>query len=693
MVSASPDIFIVVLKYGLFLILLNLWLLLFPHLKSKIKKPSSNSSTAHPFLFIFAYLIGFLSLFYRYWILPIPQGFDVPFYIFQMKAGNLSPFTSPWHFGRFLSLLILLFFYYVTRDFFLLFIIIPVFFGGIFILGIYILSSQCFDTKTGIYTSILFSFSFIYFRLYLDLIANLIAWSFVPYAFYVLSKLKYTQKYVSKYHITLLLLMFIIFFSHLWSAILFLVIVLLDSLFVLYHDYRQFIRSYILIYVTLACFSSIIYILYPQIIIYLLGLFQRNPPIVSPFIGLNNPFQLIDRENFMVLFLAVFGAHYLARNFNLRNSIVFSWYALISFLILISIFFQPFRLLVLFPMGILAGLGLRTLESSRVFTRLNIRGINLVSTIIIFLIVFTSLFPSPITYKYYRGSYLADHVLTPSTEALDQLLRINSLFGWNNSSILFLIGKEVKPINNLGYSNYYYWAAALLGENYFSGLLFDAMQGLPRKKLGSWDSEMYYEGYEKAPPLNNETIIFASEWYPLTRLELSVSKEIAPNIYVLLTTNVSEVFTIAKSLAYAYSSNFSKGFNIIADWKNYLWSYNLYNGFSFDFSPLKTEKWLKLEFDLLNILGIYQGAKYFMFNISAFLPFNTTIILQLLSTDHVLEEFDLSYLVNYSFKPLILQFNLPSNSTIRFVRFCIKVSSNTATNEWFHIQLNDFLLL
>jgi len=278
-------------------------------------------------------------------------------------------------------------------------------------------------------------------------------------------------------------------------------------------------------------------------------------------------------------------------------------------------------------------------------------------------------------------------------EALNQLLEIRSLFGWNSSSILFLIGKEVKPINNLGYSNYYYWVAALLGENYFSGLLFDAIQGLPRKKLGSLDSETYYSGYEKVPLLNNRTVIFASEWYPLTRLELSVSKEIAPNIYTLLTTNVSEIFSIAKSIAYAYSSNFSKGFDIIAGWENYLWSYDLYNGFSFNFSPLKTDGWLKLEFDLLNILDLHQDARCFMFNVSAFLPFNTTIILQLASTDGILEEFDLSYIVNYPFKPLILQFNLPSNSTVSFVRLCIKVSSSTATNEWFHIQLNDFLLL
>ena len=287
---------------------------------------------------------------------------------------------------------------------------------------------------------------------------------------------------------------------------------------------------------------------------------------------------------------------------------------------------------------------------------------------------------------------MADHVLTPSKKALDQLLWIRSHFGWNNSSVLLLIGKEVKPVNDMGYSNFYAWISALLGTNYFSGYIFDVLQQLPRKTFSLDYVENYYQGYLFAPSLVNKTVLLASEWYSLSPLEFGVSEEIGPGIYKLKTYNVSEIFAVAKSVARAYSSNFTRGFSVVAGWGNYYWSYNLSDGVVFYFSPAKVGEWLCLEFDLLDILGLHWGVRYFLFNISACLPKDITLLLQFSSSDRVLKEYDISYIANYS-RSLVLQFSAPGNTPIRFVRFYIRVNSVDTLGKWYCIQISDFVLL
>ena len=187
-------------------------------------------------------------------------------------------------------------------------------------------------------------------------------------------------------------------------------------------------------------------------------------------------------------------------------------------------------------------------------------------------------------------------------------------------------------------------------------------------------------------------MVFASEWYSLSAFELAVCDEIGPGVYKLRTTNISEIFAVAKSVARAYSSNFTRGFSVVAGWGNYYWSYNLSNGVIFHFSPAKVGERLCLEFDLLDILGLHWGVRYFLFNISACLPSDITLLLQFSSSDRVLEEYDISYIANYS-QPLILQFPTPSNVPIRFVRFYIRANSVNAVGKWFCIQINNFVLV
>ncbi|RLG58676.1 hypothetical protein DRN86_05380 [Candidatus Geothermarchaeota archaeon] len=576
-------------------------------------------------------------------------------------------------------------FYALFRDPLLLFVFMPIFFGGIFIFGIYLLMEKLFDARTAFYCAVMFSFSFVYFRLYLDLVANFIAWAFVPYAFYAISELKKTKKYFSQWHALSMFLLFMILLSHVWGGMIFLAIIILDSLFILLRNYKQFLRSYLILYMSLIVVLPAMLCFNPYVYTSLLKAWH-------PFVSLDYQFQYVNRENLIILFLGVLGAWYIIKNFNSRNSIIFTWYAFVSFLLIICAYRYPYRLLLLFPTGILAGLGLQYLETMKPIARFSFKNINIFSLLIVVLTIASSLIPSPIAYKYYQGSYLADHVATPSKEALDQLLWIRSHFGWNNSSVLFIIGKEVKPANNCGYSNFYYWTAALVGTNYFSGYLFDVLQGLPRRRFSAKFVEGYYGGYLVAPDLSNLTVLFASEWYSLSALELAVCDEIGPGIYKLRTTNISEIFTVAKSVARAYSSNFTCGFSVVAGWGNYYWSYNLSDGVVFYFSPAKAGEWLCLEFDLLDILGLHWGVHYLLFNISACLPKDITLLLQFSSSDRVLEEFDISYIANYS-RPLILQFPAPSNVPIRFVRFCIRVDFADAVGKWYCIQISDFVLL
>jgi len=147
-----------------------------------------------------------------------------------------------------------------------------------------------------------------------------------------------------------------------------------------------------------------------------------------------------------------------------------------------------------------------------------------------------------------------------------------------------------------------------------------------------------------------------------------------------------------KTSARACSSNFTRGFSVVAGWGNYYWSYNLSDGVVFYFSPAKAGEWLCLEFDLLDILGLHWGVHYLLFNISACLPKDITLLLQFASTERVLKEFDISYIANYS-RPLVLQFPAPDSVPIRFVRFYIRANSVDAVGKWFCIQINNFVLV
>ncbi len=620
-----------VIKQDLFTFTIYIWLLTFylwfknkkekPKIKGTGDKQIANSNKTK-FLFPIAFAIGAITLSYRFIVYPFPQGYDLPFYIYWSELldyPSALPNSIVTLFGRIVSIIFVKIFITLMGNPYTGLIAINLFFGGLYVAGLYLLMNEIEGERIAMYTVLFTSLSFFYYRLYLDLIANQIAWAFSPYV--LLYYLKYRKTKNKKYGYILAVVFTLMFFSHIWSTLILLGGILLDSLmqYVFFGEKKisDYTMYYIVILVLFIIVSLVNFHLIYNIILIILEQLTR---------GVERRFMFISRESAVILFLGVFGAYYLSTRLNERRSVIYSLYAFVSFLLIVGLFYHPYRVSNLFPFGVMAAYGLDYLIKKfaeirpdlveKVYLGKKSWIKPILAIFLVFLVVSTG-----------SLSYIDDHVMVPSQDALNQLWFIRDRFGFNSSDIVVLVDVKVAPVNNIGWSNMYYWLNAIVGRIYYSGTLIDYVQGLERKKLSIYWTESYYTGYD-APPSLNKTLVIPDKWYKVTSLERQFSRYIGNGVYVIENPNPESILNFVND-SVNYYSPLNASYQVISGWDSYLFSVrDGYNNVSLSITPHDNSTPIGLEFSLMRLMGVINSTGLLAikldFNVSVFV--NTTVV-------------------------------------------------------------------
>ncbi len=184
-----------------------------------------------------------------------------------------------------------------------------------------------------------------------------------------------------------------------------------------------------------------------------------------------------------------------------------------------------------------------------------------------------------------------------------------------------LVDFKVAPVNNIGWSNMYYWLNAIIGRIYYSGTLLDYVQGLERKKLTIFWTESYYTGYI-TPPALNKTLVIPDRWYKVTSLERSFSRYIGNGVYIIEGMNLTSIISfVNKSLTYRSPLNAS--YQVISGWGSYSLSIrDGFNNVSLNILPHDNSTPIGLEFSLTKLLGVVNSTGLLVFRLN----FNTSIL-------------------------------------------------------------------
>ncbi|MGQ4892356.1 MAG: hypothetical protein ACP6IP_07710 [Candidatus Njordarchaeia archaeon] len=628
------DQFIIQLKYDMYIIFLYIWLL---HPIYKIANLEKNekdmseedvegrakglkiNSKRKVFFYITSFIIGSTVISYRYIVLPSPQGFDIPFYIYWAKYLDIS--TNKIGFvqqliGRIASILFLKAFYLITGNYMIAVITTTLFFAGFFTGGIYLLASELKDDETGLIASILTSFTFAFYRLFLDLMANQIAWSFMPYALLSYIKSKKGNKAVTKWHIATIIFLGIMALSHIWSTTIFAFALLLDLIITTLKNPEDREKYYIYYIIFAAGFIGITAI-NPMLVVGILGFVAKN------FLVASNKLMFVDRENLVIIILSILGVYTIVKGQrkNSKSEPVYFLYVVLS-IMLISLFLdKPYRLSIMMPLGLLSAYSYSSIKDV-VYRVGKFRGRK---GFVAFALVALVIISAP-----QQLSYINDHVATPSQEALNQLYWIKNHYGYNSSKAVVLVDKIVKPLNGVGWTNSYRWLSAIIGNNYYSGSIIDYLQGLPRKTYYNEIVEKYYNGYVVPPHLSGVDIIMPSAWYDITVIEEGASTEIAPGIYKLQENNLTRIMEYAlNNVRYGLRDLYGST-TIIAGWGNYNFTMKPSpSGLNITLRTINPGEWFGFEIEIRNIIGAAYNMSHLVVKLDTNLDGNDTLLLRL----------------------------------------------------------------
>ena len=211
------------------------------------------------------------------------------------------------------------------------------------------------------------------------------------------------------------------------------------------------------------------------------------------------------------------------------------------------------------------------------------------------------------------NAYIADHVARPSQVAMGQMEWVAANYGFNSSDVLVLVDRILEPASGVGESDYYAWAASEIGNSYYSGTIFDLLQGFPRSKFASSLVEYWYYGFEYPPSdLLRRDVLLLDQWYRMSSLEYAISEKVVDGVYRVLVRDIVILENVLKNCSSFFLGNVSGLFRVVAGWGNFIWKID--NGSDDDFgfwvSPVRSDAWFGVEVDLTREIGFRWGLTY-----------------------------------------------------------------------------------
>ncbi|MFB0559687.1 MAG: hypothetical protein ACETWM_00450 [Candidatus Lokiarchaeia archaeon] len=499
-------------------------------LRSGLLSRFVNGKGIVPSVFCVLSLVLILILYsYRYFVYPVPQGWDTAYYLESLRGMGVDFFESfssldsifglPLR-GRPLFFLVLYSVNLVVGCEEVTLMVLPIIFAVLYAFVTYEFVLVGTDNKlvAGL-AMVLAPLSYFMVRLSFDLYNNFFSLIFVLLFLTVFIKV---MRNASRRNLLLGCILFsALVLVHVWTWMVFLVI-LVSFAFI------QFVRGQKNSQKNL---FTIVLIILPSIII---GLIMISlVPSIIPFTSCSffsfpySWYWVAVKESPFLLIPAVYGLYlFFTKNSHFTNLIV-TWVLVLSLLIFVTGFNDSYRFYILYPVGVLAAFGAYDMIGGAdgfLHKRFKFRKrgflLYVFVPVVFCLLVFSSTLPEA-----FDGMYLQ----RPNSLAMMQIYWIYWVYGYDNGNIIVLVyDSPAEPLEYSWSSHIEGWTRAYIG---FDSIYFGNLTGL---------LEGYPDSFGRNFDPGNKTIILASELYRLTPLELSMSEEVVClGIYVVTSKNVS----------------------------------------------------------------------------------------------------------------------------------------------------------
>lgn len=488
---------------------------------------------SHIFILLVTTLI---ILMYRYMVLWVPQGYDTAWYTYILKKIQQNPVQIlKRYWNRSLTLLIM---FSITSIFKItpentMMLLTPLI-GILYVIGVHFLvltgtKNRSLSLLAALYAPLTFATT----RLSLDLYSNYIAWTLTMYAFSLYIKTIDQTKIKLKYIVITSTLLISIALTHVWTFMFITAIISAYNLLEITTDkgFGKILQRTLIVYV-----PTIIFAIYkPKLI---LGTLKRLHLFSAP-----DKWEYTSQENPYILILAIIGIITLMNQKQTSyTKLLISWLIVTSTTMITALYYWPYRLMCLMPIAILAAYGTQTIIH-KVRTYLNTKPVgNVIFSLLIFLICFTAMLPH---------TYVPDHVFRPSDHVMQQLYWIEQHYGFENRNIVLCIDISPPSISGKGYSHYYKWAIATVGNIVYDAPLLYLLQNLPDEH-----NKRYHGIAEK-------TVVIPDKLYQMSPLEYQITEKISElGIYRVKIKNLTQIEQIIKSSSIRLEDSFK-----LEEWK------------------------------------------------------------------------------------------------------------------------------
>ncbi len=446
-------------------------------------------------LLLFNLVATFMIYFYRFIVLPFPQGWDTPLYIYHLNiltSGKVNPVSYLIGTDR---PLFICFLYIISRLLCLsgesMMIAAPLLLGALYNFSIFLFTWKTFRSKTfSLIASFISSSSILSVWLSYNF-SQFMAFSFL--LFLMLATFIYCERGLKKFLVVSFLLSVAILFLHPWTYFIGIVITVSYSLF--NRERRKTKRAVTTGILELTPLLFSVPFLAERRVFWVL---KEVTPLV-----LLNPWSeaLASHELTMIWFLSALGLIILLVKSSkyFFSKLIFAWVLSVSCLIFLKgsepNFRLLYRLLFLYPLPILSSVPLYEVLSymygKKHYSKL-IKPVTISLVVLIGLSAFSLALPRSTLFK----------TIIPF-EAVTQLYKIKEKYGFWNESLIVCI----EP----GKDNRANWAEAAVGPNVYIGKL-DSLLKLEISK--------------------NKVVVVPSTLYSLSGKELKILKEGSDGIYV-----------------------------------------------------------------------------------------------------------------------------------------------------------------
>lgn len=598
--------------------------------------------------------VSFLFVGARYIVYPYPQGWDTAYYIYYLRKLTYDvTFFSQIMQEKFLVYVIL----YILNLFFIdpnfTTIIVPIGAEALFSIGVFALIWEVSgDQELGFYAGIITAVTFSASRLFLDLYANFMAWTAAMYLFVFVARILKRHEPNLRNTFVIGVLSLVIMFIHPWTLYIVMGITGIFVFLVLLFARKHAIRIVLSIFIAFLPAIVLIALAYKPYEILAKELIQY---------AVRKPFLLAEREDPLIIFTGILGVLYLifAKKKTVLHGIVLAWYITVSILLATGAYYQSFRFLNLMPIGILSAFGLKYLTTEfpqklsdtgqlSIIKKFYKNRAKVVVSLVLLLILLTAL----------PNSYIPDHVMRPSQDAMEQLKWIRDHYGFENRSIIVLVNKKVPMASGSWIGNYLDWAVSEVGQVIYPGSLIEFVQGIVFSLLPH-PSILF-----QVPTYTPDTILIPDKWYVITDFEEKYIRKISDTgIYSVDTGLIVDletaILTMSKEVLYIRDYSISgdvNAFNIVLT--------NSTTGFVIEYMPEREKLSVTIDLSLGNISGSYLVLKVYgiytdVVNVLISALINNNIVWTKCLNDYLFSE------KNYAFIPFLVE-GQEGSLTVRF---------------------------